>query len=398
MYRTGLLLLALVWTVSAAADPKHVYLTYSDAPETTIDINIVTDRKTDKVHVYYDTVSRGGNTETYTYTVEAVYIPSTIELADRRALYVARLTGLTPGTMYYFMTGDDTYGYTYERKFRSLPGGDAPIRFVNGGDMGMDGRAVTIQRVAASHNPDFALLGGDLAYADGMIGNHALWDSWFENWDTYMRRPDGAMIPIITCIGNHEVNKTAFAKPALRAPWYLPLFGRQGKELYFSRKVGNNMVFLILDTGYINTFDGPQAQWLESTLQAHADVPHKFAVYHMPLYPAFSNYDGPRQTLARETWGPLFDQYGVRVAFEHDDHVAKRSHPIQGDAVAETGTIYVGDGAFGRESRDVDRELRWYNAMEVSTVHFWLVDVTREKVTLQAIDRKGVVFDAVTLP
>ena len=391
-------LLALLVVATAQADPRHLYLTYSDAPESTIDVNIITDRKTDRVHVFYDVESHGEDRRAYRHVVEAAYVQSTMELSDQRALYVARLTRLTPGSTYHFIAGDGAYGYSGVRKFNTLPGGDAPLRFINGGDMGMDNRAIGILRVAAQQDPDFAVLGGDLAYANGLIGNEELWDAWFDNWDTFMRRSDGAMVPIITCIGNHELNKSAFAEPALRSPWYLPLFGRQGEAVYFTRKVGDNMVFLVLDSGYLTPFDGQQATWLASALTAHDKVPHKFAVYHMPLYPAFSNYDGARQTLARATWGPLFDAHQVRVAFEHDDHVAKRSKPLVGNKVAETGTVYVGDGAMGRESRNVDRELRWYNAMEESTVHFWLVDVTKDSVTLQAIDRKGKVFDSLTLP
>ncbi len=398
MYRIASIALLCLFAATAQADPRHVYLTYSDAPETTIDVNIITDRKTDRVHVFYDETAHGDERSAYRHVLEAVYYPSPMELADQRALYVAKLTDLKPGTAYHFAAGDDTYGFTYDRKFRTLPGGDAPIRFVNGGDMGMDNRAIGILKEAAKHDPDFAVIGGDLAYANGMIGNEELWDGWFDNWDTFMRRSDGCMVPLITCIGNHEVNKTAYAEPELRSPWYLPLFGRQGDEVYFSRAVGNNMVFVVLDSGYLNTFDGPQATWLQQTLEENRDVPHKFAVYHMPLYPAFSDYNGARQTLARATWGSLFDTYGVRVAFEHDDHVAKRSKPLKGDKIAETGTVYVGDGAMGRESRNVDRELRWYDVMEESRVHFWLVDVTKDAVSLQAIDRKGEVFDTFTLP
>ncbi len=398
MRRIVSLAVLCLFAATTQADPLHLYLTYSDAPETTIDVNIITDRKTDRVHVFYDVESQNGVQSAYTHTVEATYHPSLMEIADRRALYVAKLTDLKPGATYHFVTGDKTYGYSGERKFHTLPGGDAPIRFVNGGDMGMDNRAIGILKEAAKHDPDFAVIGGDLAYADGMIGNEELWDAWFDNWDTFMRRSDGAMIPLITCIGNHEVNKFETDDPKLRSPWYLPLFGRQGEKVYYSRKVGNNLAFVVLDSGYLNPFDGEQAAWLEATLKAHQDTPHRFAVYHMPLYPAFSNYDGARQTLARKTWVPLFDTYGVRVAFEHDDHVAKRSKPLKGDAVAETGTVYIGDGAFGRESRNVDRELRWYNAMEESVVHFWLVDVTKDSVKLQAIDRKSRVFDSLTLP
>jgi acid phosphatase type 7 len=385
-------------TLRASADPRHIYLTYSDAPETSIDINIIADRKTERVDVYYDEVSRNAQQAEYRRTAEARYIESPMELADGRALYVAQLRGLKPGSTYHFMAGDAAYGYSHERSFRTLPGGNAPIRFVNGGDMGMDNRAIGILREAAKHDPDFAVIGGDLAYANGLIGNDDLWDAWFDNWDTFMRRSDGAMVPLITCIGNHEVNKAAFTEPELRSPWYLPLFGRQGEELYYTRAVGENMVFVILDSGYHNPFGGNQAAWLDKALAVHKNVPHKFAVYHMPLYPAFSDYNGSRRIEARAAWGPLFDAHGLRVAFEHDDHVAKRSKALKNNIVDETGTVYIGDGAFGRESRNIDRELRWYNAMEESVVHFWLVDVDKDTVKLQAIDRKGKVFDSLTLP
>lgn len=390
----ALVLLAL----SAQADPRHIYLTYSGAPETSIDVNIIMKGASGPVKVYYDSEPRHEDRNAYHNSIEATYIPCTMELSDGRRLHVAKLTGLTPGRTYSFVAGEDEDGYSRELKFRTLPGGDAAIRFVNGGDMGADGRAERIQRNAGKTDPDFAVIGGDLAYANGMLAAEELWDAWLDNWAQYMRRTDGSMIPIMTAIGNHEVNKFKSDDPAIRSPWYLSLFGRQGDEVYYSRKVGDNIVFFFLDSGHLNPIDTDQAGWLATELEKYKEVPHKFAVYHVPMYPAFGSYDGAGAALQRETWGPLFDQYGVRVAFEHHDHVSKRSKPLKGGKVAEGGTVYVGDGAFGRESRDVDRELRWYNAMEESTVHFWQVDVTKEKVKLQAIDRGEVVFDSFELP
>lgn len=389
-----LVLLAL----SVQADPRHIFLTYSGAPETSIDVNIIVDGSSDPVYVFYDSEPRHEDRDAYRHTIEAKYVPTPMELADGRRLHVAALSGLAPGTTYSFVAGEATDGYSRELKFRTLPGGDAPIRFVNGGDMGADGRAERIQRNAGKTDPDFAVLGGDLAYANGMLAAEELWDAWLENWSAYMRRTDGCLVPIMTAIGNHEVNKYASDDPAIRSPWYLSLFGRQGEKPYYSRTVGDNIVFFFLDSNHLNPVDGAQAAWLAAALEKHKDVPHKFAVYHVPMYPAFGSYEGAVATQQREVWGPLFDRYGVRVAFEHHDHVAKRSKPLKGGEIVEGGTVYIGDGAFGRESRDVGRELRWYNAMEVSTVHFWQVDVTKEGLKLQAIDRSEVVFDAVSLP
>jgi len=58
----------------------------------------------------------------------------------------------------------------------------------------------------------------------------------------------------------------------------------------------------------------------------------------------------------------------------------------------------VGDGCFGREARTVDAEPRWYDQVEASVPHFWLVNVTPEGLTLKAIDAEGSVRDEFTLP
>lgn len=383
---------------SAAAEPRHIYLTYSGAPESTIDINIVSESKVKSMSVYFDTTPRHEERGAYARQIEATYVPSPMSLADGRALYVAPLTDLAPGTVYSFVAGEESFGYSRELKFRTLPGGKAPLRFVNGGDMGADGRARTILKVASTYNPDFAVLGGDLAYENGMLGAGELWDAWLDNWHNYMRRTDGCLVPILTCIGNHEVNKTEYEDPMLRSPWYLSLFGRQGEKPYFSRQVGDNMAFLMLDSGHLEPVDGAQTAWLAAELEKFKDLPHLFAVYHVPMYPAFGKYEGEVAAQMRETWGPLFDRYGLRIGFEHHDHVAKRTKPIFNKQVAEKGTVYIGDGAMGRESRDVDRELRWYSAMEESTVHCWIVDVDEKGVKLQAVNRTGEVFDSVALP
>src|SRR5690606_19209924 len=134
--------------------------------------------------------------------------------------------------------------------------------------------------------------GGDLTNENGMLGDGALVDAWLDNWYNHMRRSDGALVPIITCIGNHEVNKTHYDDPMLRSPWYLSLFGRQGEKPYFSRQVGDNMVFIQLDSGHLHPVEGEQTAWLAGELEKYKGIPHKFAVYHVPMYPAFGKYDG----------------------------------------------------------------------------------------------------------
>ena len=49
----------------------------------------------------------------------------------------------------------------------------------------------------------------------------------------------------------------------------------------------------------------------------------------------------------RKHWSPLFDKYGLDAAFENDHHIYKRSNLIKGGKVDPSGTLYIGDGAWG---------------------------------------------------
>lgn len=383
---------------AAIAEPLHVYLTYSGAPETSIDINIQTQDKVPAVDVYYDTVPRGGDPKAYGSHVTATYIQTTMELSDRRALYVAAIKDLKPGTEYYFVAGEGKYGLTKERKFRTLPGGEAPFRFVDGGDMGPDGLVIPLLTLAGKQDPDFGVIGGDIAYVNGLLGGFATWDKWLNNWDQLMVTTDGRMVPIMTAIGNHEVNRYTSTDFSLRSPWYTGLFGRQGENIFHSKKIGDNAVFFLLDSGHLEPHGGRQAEWLKQELEKYRGVKYKLAVYHVPLYPAHREFDGTGSKEGRAHWAPLFDEYRLTLAMEHHDHVFKRSKPIRNNKVDKKGTVYIGDGCFGRAPRAIDPAPRWYNAVEKSVAHFWVIDVSKKGLKLKAIDDKGATIDRFTLP
>ncbi len=390
---------ALCFTISltAEAEPLHTYLTYSDAPETSIDVNLLLKSPVSVVEVYYDTEPRQGNVTAYGSHAQAAYHKSLMELSDGRALYVAPLTGLKPGADYYFVAGDQKGGFTRERKFRTLAGGDTPIRFIDGGDMGVEGRVVPLLTLAAKEAPDFAVIGGDFAYANS-LAEFPKWDRWLQNWDEHMVTPDGRMIPIVGAIGNHEVLPLTFGTHESRSPWYVGLFGRQGPEIFHTFRVGDDVVFFLLDTGHLDPHGGRQAEWLAKELERYKDVPYKFATYHVPLYPAHREYNGENSKLGRKEWRPLFDEFALTVAFEHHDHVFKRSKPLKDNKVVERGTIYVGDGCFGREPRTVNPTPRWYNEIEKSAANFWVVEISKDGLLFRAIGEKGVVLDHFALP
>ena len=77
------------------------------------------------------------------------------------------------------------------------------FKFVTGGDMGVSNVAKQITTQASKTDPDFALLGGDLAYANGR--STKAWLSWLDDWHKLARTSKGHLIPIVIVIGNHEM-------------------------------------------------------------------------------------------------------------------------------------------------------------------------------------------------
>lgn len=74
-------------------------------------------------------------------------------------------------TAYYFRAGygSDASLYSSEKKFKTLPSDTAGVTFITGGDLGLSEMTKTLMKQAALQNPDFALIGGDVAYANAMV-------------------------------------------------------------------------------------------------------------------------------------------------------------------------------------------------------------------------------------
>lgn len=391
--RTPYMLLAVFLSISyaALAQPRHIYLTYSGDPSTSIDVNFHTDGIQENARVYWDVESRAGKRRQYEHQVDA---SSTVfeGLRVERTVHTANLTGLQPNTTYYFVAGNRKAGYSEERSFRTVPNDGSPIRFITGGDMGVTKAAIRLMEEAAKLDPLFGVIGGDIAYANGEFYAYRTWDAWLRNWENNMIAPDGRMIPVVAAIGNHETNDIESPDPATMAPFFYAYFGQQAGRTYFDMKFGPNLAILALDSGHV-VAHADQTDWLAQTLEKHKDVPYRYTVYHVPLYPSHRDFEGGYSVLGRTHWAPIFDQYKLTGSFENHDHVLKRTHPIRANKVDPAGTVYFGDGSFGRDPRTVDDVRRWYEVIAKSVFHFWVVDVESDGVAYQAIDETGAVLD-----
>ena len=313
-----------------------------------------------------------------------------------RHVYRAVLEALEPGATYHFQVRGADGTETAPQRF-SLPDGEAPLRFIEGGDLGTDAVVREMLAAAAATGPSFIVLGGDLAYANADPDNLYRWDAFFAMWCEHLVTPDGDLIPAIAGIGNHDVNPDVGQDDTQRAPYYRAFFGPPEGPVYFTRQVGSQAAFFMLDTEYLHAIEGAQADWLAGQLAAHADASYTFAIYHEPLFPVHARFDNPEAVLGRAHWVPHFDSFRLTAAFEHHDHALKRSHPIYAGHIAEGGTVYVGDGCIGMQPRSTDQQDAWYLAHAASKRHFWVVELGEDRARLRAVGEGGVTLDAFTV-
>jgi hypothetical protein len=385
--KTYFLALAFVLiALPSLAAIDHVYLVMPGDGSTAMTVQFHSESAIDSV-VHYGLKSLDSDAQSeFTATGKSHQIPG---LPDGRYVHAVELTGLTPATTYYFKASNGKSG-----QFRTLPADGSPIRAVFGGDMSVFPLETQMLKVAAKEAPDVAVLGGDIAYANGDLKNIKMWDMWLQRWEDFMVRADGGMIPMIMAIGNHEVNDSEDPDPTKRAPFYFGFFS-QGGQSYFTRELGAHARVIALDSGHI-TAHAEQVPFLREALDG-TEKPFVFTTYHVPLFPSHRDFDDSRSVAGREHWQPLFDEFDLSIGWEHHDHTFKRSKPIRGAAVDPEGTVYMGDGSMGVAVREINNGDAWYMEKAESKAHVWVADITAEKVHCRAVDQLGVQFDEVTI-
>ncbi|OIB55834.1 purple acid phosphatase family protein [Natrialba sp. SSL1] len=242
-----------------------------------------------------------------------------------------------------------------------------PITFAEGGDVGTSSDVPPLHEQAAVWDPLFAVVGGDLAYADGW--HEGRWIAFLEHWNEYMRSGN-RLIPLVAAIGNHEVRGGQGETPD-EAPFFYTLFDNPHREhAYWALDVADELSILLLDSNHTTAVVGEQTDWVEDALAERTDRKHLLAVYHVPIYPSVREIDDRGREAMRQHWVPLLDEYDVDVAFEHDDHAYKRTHRLAGGEPDPDGVLYLGDGAWGRGTRDVHSpDERSYLAVSESELH-----------------------------
>ncbi len=320
-----------------------------------------------------------------------------------RIIHRVALEDLQPGTEYRFRAGEFERRYKIETMPKSID--DEPLVFAAGGDT-MHAKIMleTMNEVVMRYDPAFVAWAGDLAMDDGEPERAHHWDDWFEANHNTLIGPGGRIVPILVAIGNHEVLDGYFANHddaeetdewrASVAPYFYSIFSFPGQPGYEALDFGEYLTMIALDSEHTNPVEGAQTEWLAGVLKERADagVPHVFPFYHVPAYPSHRDKDELISTLVRENWVPLFEEHGVKYAFEGHDHTYMRTHPILEGEIDPDGVIYVGDGAWGVVPRSVDSE-RWYIDQYATKLHGVIVSLHGSERHFRVVDTHGEVFD-----
>lgn len=375
----------------------HVYLLLTEVPSHSILVCYFTRGAVQSSSVEYDTSSRNGLSGKYTYS--ATGTSKKMPGSDTDWVHQVLLTGLQPGTTYYFVAGEDSKYAPCEMHFRTCCDDRQRIRVVVGGDMDTSTEGMKLLARAAACAPEAVLLGGDIAQCKGRLDNGGRWRDWMHRWSSEMKTPDGRLIPFAAAIGDNEVESREGAPLPKGSSPFFPVLCRQFEATsYMATSIGKSFEVFLLDSGHQGAFDGEQLRWLETALvKAPGPGMLRFAVYHMPAWPAAEIEPEESAAAIRSFWAPRFEQYGVQLAFEHHEHLLKRTVPIKACIPARTGVVYLGGGAYGSKTRTPrNTSTETFNKTAAAS-HFWLIEDDTHGFSVRAVGCDGEILDQTTI-
>jgi hypothetical protein len=373
----------------ASFNPTTLHLTWQRDPTTTMTVQ------------WIGTIGETADTKIYYTPATSALLPgwsvqrTTLQPYPMTDLKVfrAELTDLKPDTEYVFQIGSESPTY----RFRTMPAkATDTIHFISGGDCGVNAHTVANNIQAARQDPMFAVIGGDLGYDNGKSVDISL--AFVRNYSRHMVARNGRLIPMLACLGNHEV-EGGYGKKREKAPFFFALFDGLYRDTSFATlDFGDYLSLVLLDTGHCSPIAGDQTDWLERALKERMDHPNVMVVNHVPAYPSHRKMvedNGKDGTGAanRKHWVPLFDRYRVPVVLEHHDHTFKRTRPLLDGLANDRGVLYLGDGSWGRIRAPIKPEKLPLLASVSESYHLSLHRIQGEERFHLALDEHGRVMD-----
>lgn len=330
------------------------------------------------------TVEYGGNRPSLRSTTD-----------EARAMSELTLRNLKPFTRYFYrVTCEDDRG-NFARSdlfsFQTMPGPDTPWAF---GILGDTQRNPEVTRRCAQGifglRPNFLLHCGDVV-DDGFAKSQWVFDLFEPCAQLF------AHVPAFPVIGNHEKN----------AHWYYDYFSLPAPEYYYTFTCGNAQFFMI-DS---NKDCGPgseQYRWLEQAL-AQSRATWKFTAHHHPCFSSDEDDYGDHvkgKSTTGYTWGdsnvrrlvPLYEKYGVDIAFAGHIHSYERTWPIYQMTINQArGVRYIVSGGGGGGLEQAAPQRSWFSIHVQRGHHYAFAAVHDRTIEFKAYDLEGRLFDTFRL-
>ncbi len=299
--------------------------------------------------------------------------------------HIVELPAFPPGTTVYYRvrSGGEVL---LESRFVSPKSPDQKFRMVVLSDYGSPSSATAqIVDLAAGLGPDLLITAGDNVQ-QGMAPVGLFDSHWFDPLHPLISK-----VPMMPTIGNHDIRlkQGADYSAALSFPTNAPA-GLAPRNFAFDY---GNAHFVMIDGNafeatWETTYTDMPVQraaiisWLTNDLH-HTTQMWKFVAYHQPAYTTAGGHH-PETAALRDELAPIFERYGVNIAFQGHNHFYERINPVNG--------VYywtVGSGGFSIHQYDSSDPKREYLANMKHQYDFLVVDIEGSHLTLRCIDQNG---------
>ncbi|MBL7790864.1 MAG: fibronectin type III domain-containing protein [Saprospiraceae bacterium] len=363
-------------TLAEAATGRY-RATWREDPATTMVIGWDQISGSDPV-LYYDVVDRAQQYSAYKYSKR----PDVSLIAKGMNNQFARISGLQPNTVYYFVIKDNE-GVSRRMSFLTAP--DSPtvrLSIIAGGDSRnhREGR-LDANRLVSKLRPHIVMFNGDMTAEDTATE----WRYWLDDWQATMGS-DGRIFPVLVSRGNHESSNKSLVE----------MFDVKNPDIYYAFNIGGSLLRLYTLNSLIPS-GGAQRAWLEQDLKTQGNaVTWRMVQYHHAIRPHTAT-KAERDELVLN-WATYFYKYRVHAAFESDSHMCKWTWPIRPSREPgseegfirddENGTVYAGEGCWGAPLRDADDNKSWTRNSGSFNQFNW-VFVDQYKIEIRTVKTDG---------
>jgi predicted phosphodiesterase len=292
-------------------------------------------------------------------------------------LHKMLLTGLQPDTYYDYQVMSESV-LSDPGRFITAPAASRSFRFaVYGDSRSFPSAHAEVTRSIINSDPEIVFHTGDI------VG----YGRDYQTWGPEFFDPAGTLMmnaPFVPVLGNHEYGGSG-------PVWFFYFFDRPSNAGWFAMTCGNTR-FIGLDSNDAFSPGSLQHDWLlaELTSQEYQDATWHIVIFH---HPPFTCTRGHGDDMAVQAYlVPLFEQYGVDIAFQGHSHAYER--------YLHNGIHYVvtggGGGPLYALAPDVLPPFRQFGR---SVYHHCTVDVdvAAHTLTVQAVDNAGQPFDRIEL-